>query len=117
MSNKPKTWRELNGQYPTWFRDWQKKFYKSKEWRKLREEILKDRGMISDYSHTLITGKAVVDHIIEITPSNYEDESITMGWDNLQLLSFEEHNRKTFGTLDKDDFKYDLDNRSDNLFT
>lgn len=79
--------------------------------------ILEDRGMISDYSGTLITGKAVVDHIIEITPENYQDESITLNPDNLQLLSFAEHNRKTFGDLPRDSVSnYNINKRKDSLF-
>ncbi|HGR7016223.1 TPA: HNH endonuclease, partial [Streptococcus pneumoniae] len=34
----------------------------------------------------LIHGKSIVDHIIEIDETNYQDESITLNEDNLQLL-------------------------------
>lgn len=105
-------YEERASKWPSWFREWQLEFYRSKEWQQLRKEVMKDRQMISDYSGTLITGKAVVDHIEEITPYNYDDEEITLNKDNLQLLSFEEHNTKTFssyGLQDLDDWMPDRD--------
>ncbi|QBZ05747.1 HNH endonuclease [Weissella confusa] len=56
--------------------------------------------MRSDMSGRLIKGKSIVDHIIPITPSNYLDSRITLSLDNLQLLSLEEHNKKTFNGTD-----------------
>ena len=47
--------------------------------------------------HRLITGKSIVDHIVEITPFNKDDKDITLNEDNLQLLCVECHNTKTFG--------------------
>lgn len=104
-----------DSKHPPWFREWQKKFYKSKKWQQKRKEILLDRKMISDYSGKLIISKAIVDHIIEISPDNYTDENILFGNDNLQLLSFAEHNRKTFGKLDQKE-SFDLSNRTDSIF-
>lgn len=113
--SKPRTYEERYSKHPEWFRKWQKNFYNSKEWKKLRKEILLEKKMISDYSGQLITGKAVVDHIIEISPENYTDENITMGRNNLQLLSIEEHNRKTFSDLDMRSVKEKLNTRVDHL--
>lgn len=101
--------------YPEWFRQWQTKFYNSKEWISLRDEVRLEKRMRSDHSGKLILGKSIVDHIIEITPDNYMDENITLNKNNLQLLSIEEHNRKTFAeSLDYDN-PYVTGKRTDNL--
>ncbi|EGE53902.1 HNH endonuclease signature motif containing protein [Streptococcus parauberis] len=99
--------------HPDWFRQWQIKFYNNKKvWHPLRNKIRNDRRMRCDMCGKLIKGKSIVDHIIEITPQNYMDESITLNEDNLQLLCFKCHQTKTFG--DKKNFN--LDNRSIDLF-
>lgn len=114
---RARTYKEHYGKYPEWFRTWQKRFYSSKQWRNLREQIMIDRRMISDHSGQLINGKAVLDHKIEITPDNYMDENITLNPENLQLLTFEEHNRKTFGSLKRDSVSdFNLEKRIDSLF-
>jgi len=84
--------------YPEWFRSWQMKFYKSKKWIELRDEIRDDAKMRCSECHKIIKGKSIVDHIIEITPNNYIDESITLSKDNLRLLCLNCHNTKTFAT-------------------
>lgn len=103
--------------WPAEFREWQAKFYKSREWLELAEQIRLDRNMRSDYSGSIIFGLSAVDHIIEITPDNKDDPNITLNPDNLQLLSIEEHNMKTAGTLPpiiEDEF--DFSKRKDTLF-
>ncbi|WP_253247248.1 HNH endonuclease signature motif containing protein [Weissella cibaria] len=92
--------RRSDRDYPDWFRKWQRRFYNSKEWKQLRDEVRRLKGMRSDMSGSLIKGKSIVDHIIPITPMNYLDSSITLNLDNLQLLSLEEHNQKTFNGKD-----------------
>lgn len=44
--------------------------------------------MRCDMCGRLIHSKSIVDHIIEIDETNYQDESITLNEDNLQLLCF-----------------------------
>lgn len=88
--------RFFNPKHPQWFRDWQIKFYNSKQWKELRDEIRRERQMRCDSCHRLIKGKSICDHIVEVSPSNYEDERITLNKDNLQLLCIECHNTKTF---------------------
>ena len=85
--------------HPEWFRKWQRRFYNSKEWKQLRDDVRRSKGMRSDKSGQLIKGKSIVDHIIPITPSNYLDSRITLNLDNLQLLSLDEHNKKTFSCM------------------
>ncbi|WP_243198154.1 HNH endonuclease [Weissella diestrammenae] len=102
-------------QYPEWFLKWQRDFYNSSKWRKLRNQVRTDKRMHSDMSGKLIKGKSIVDHIIPITPDNYMDDDITLNPDNLQLLSIEEHNVKTFGKKEKMIFEPN-DERKINLF-
>lgn len=94
------------------FRTWQIKFYNSKPWRTLRNRIRTTKRMRCDMCGRLIHGKSIVDHIIEIDESNYQDESITLNEDNLQLLCLECHNTKTFQSK----INLNLENRNINLF-
>lgn len=95
------------------FRAWQLKFYNSKAWRELRNEVREEKGMRCDMCGKLIRGKSIVDHIEEITPKNKDDESITLNKDNLQLLCLKCHNSKTFEYIPS----LDLEKRKDvNLF-
>lgn len=95
-----------------WFRAWQIKFYNSKPWRTLRNKIRKAKRMRCDMCGRLIHGKSIVDHIIEIDETNYQDESITLNEENCQLLCLECHNTKTFQSK----INLNLDNRNINLF-
>ena len=95
-----------------WFRTWQIKFYNSKPWRTLRNRIRTTKRMRCDMCGRLIHGKSIVDHIIEIDETNYQDESITLNEDNLQLLCLECHNVKTFQSK----INLNLENRNINLF-
>jgi len=77
------------------FRKWQQKFYNSKRWKELRNEVRAEKKMRCDKCTKLIRGKSIVDHIKEIDEQNKEDESITLSKDNLQLLCLSCHNTKT----------------------
>lgn len=68
--------------------------------------------MRCDVCGRLIHGKSIVDHIIEIDETNYQDESITLNEDNLQLLCLECHNTKTFQSK----INLNLENRNISLF-
>lgn len=85
-----------NKDKPEWFVQWQNKFYSSKVWKDKVEEIKRRDGLVSAYSHKGIKTRVIVDHIIEITPQNYQNMDIILGNDNLQLLSEEEHNYKHY---------------------
>lgn len=101
---------------PKWnkdFRAWQGKFYNSKEWKRLRNEVRIEKGMRCDMCGKIIRGKSIVDHIEEITPFNKNDTSITLNKNNLQLLCLDCHNKKTFEYIPD----FDLKKRKDvNLF-
>lgn len=102
-----------NPKHSDWFRAWQIKFYNDRKvWHPLRNKIRRDRRMRCDMCGRLIHGKSIVDHIIEIDETNYQDESITLNEDNLQLLCLECHNTKTFQSK----INLNLDNRNINLF-
>ena len=72
-------------------KEYSKWFYNSSKWRKLREYVCVSRHYIceecGEYGDQ-------VHHIIEITPKNINDPSITLNEDNLQLLCEECHNKK-----------------------
>ena len=73
-------------------KEWAKAFYNSKEWQEVRElRIGKDHGLCK------ICGKPgnEVDHIIELTPENINDEKIALNLDNLQTLCHRCHRIKT----------------------
>lgn len=84
--------------YPKWFKLWQRKFYKSKEWIALRNEVRDEAKMRCAVCHKLVKGKSIVDHIKEVSPDNYTDELVTLNKDNLRLLCLDCHNTKTFGS-------------------
>lgn len=101
-----------NPKHSDWFRTWQIKFYNSKPWITLRSRIRSTKRMRCDMCGRLIHSKSIVDHIIEIDETNYQDESITLNEDNLQLLCLECHNTKTFQSK----INLNLENRNINLF-
>ena len=101
-----------NPKHSDWFRTWQIKFYNSKLWIILRNRIRSTKRMRCDMCGRLIHSKSIVDHIIEIDETNYQDESITLNEDNLQLLCLECHNTKTFQSK----INLNLENRNINLF-
>jgi 5-methylcytosine-specific restriction endonuclease McrA len=82
--------------HPPWFREWQLKHYNSKEWIKKRNDYRESQRMRCEKCKTFITGKSIVDHIIELTTDNYLDDWIMYHDDNLQLLCLSCHNTKTF---------------------
>src|SRR5690625_4998697 len=67
--------------------------YHTQRWRKLRQAYFNSQYGICE--HCGLPGK-IVDHIEPITEKNLNDPEITFGWDNLQLLCQECHNKKTF---------------------
>ena len=76
-----------------------KAFYDSRQWQDCRRSyISKVHGLCE---HCLKEGKHVsgyiVDHVIEITPSNINDVEITLNHQNLQYLCLACHNTKHFG--------------------
>lgn len=69
------------------------RFYKSKEWKRLRLQVLQRDNYLCQ--HCLIDGKLipanVVDHVIPVK----EDWNLTLEINNLQVLCASCHNKKT----------------------
>ena len=69
-------------------KEFAKKFYKSKEWKKCREgytaeRIKADGGMCEHCKKEL---GYIVHHIEELTPFNINDPNITLNFDNLEYV-------------------------------
>lgn len=102
------------GKWPEWFRLWQQSFYHSKRWIALRDEKRIEARHRCAECGELIKGKGIVDHIEEITPDNYMDESITLNKANTRYICFECHNTKTFASSSTN---FELNQRKEvNLF-
>ncbi|MBR2775784.1 MAG: HNH endonuclease [Prevotella sp.] len=74
-------------------KDFARSFYKSKEWKALRDNIMKRDGWLCQdcLSKGKYTPAEEVHHITEITPDNINDPSITLNPDNLVSLCRECH--------------------------
>ena len=78
---------------------WAKGFYNSRLWKAKRKEIL-NRDM---YTCECGARASEVHHMIELTPGNIGDVSITLNNDLLISLCHDCHTRVTKGTVDCDD--------------
>lgn len=80
-------------------KDYSKKFYNSKQWQDCRRSYISTVHGLCE--HCLENDKHIpgyiVDHIIEINPSNINNPEITLNHENLQYLCLACHNSKTFG--------------------
>jgi 5-methylcytosine-specific restriction protein A len=70
-------------------RDFARSFYKSKAWIRCRDAYYVSQHGICQRCHG---AGLIVHHIIELTPENINDPSVTLNWDNLELLCLECHN-------------------------
>lgn len=63
-------------------------FYKSKAWKDCRADYLKSVGGLCE--RCLASGRyspgEIVHHKIHLTPENINDPSVTLNWDNLELV-------------------------------
>ncbi|SMC63457.1 AAA family ATPase [Sporomusa malonica] len=73
-----------------------KSFYASTRWIKFRAMIIAERGMKCEKCLKLITTDkdAELDHIIELTPDNVHDVSISLNPDNVRLLHHDCHDAR-----------------------
>lgn len=86
-------------------REFSKAFYQSKEWKRVREYIFnRDNGICQDcYKKGIVSIGKEVHHIIFLTADNINNQSVTLGEDNLILLCKECHHsrhNKTKSTRD-----------------
>ncbi len=75
--------------------EFSKKFYKSKEWLDLREQIILERGATCTMCGEVIVESKFIQlhHIEELSPDNINDRNITLNPDNLQVLCQVCHNK------------------------
>ena len=69
------------------------KFYKSPAWKNTSAAYAKSQGYLCElcWAKGSVTPGEIVHHKIHITPDNIDDPSITLNWDNLQLLCRKHH--------------------------
>lgn len=69
-------------------REFAARFYKSKKWQATEIAYKKSVGCLCErcLSRGRITVGEIVHHKIHITPHNIDDPSVTLAWDNLELL-------------------------------
>lgn len=69
-------------------RDFATTLYKSKRWQETREAYAKSVGYLCErcLARGLIVPGEIVHHKIHVEPWNVNDASVTLNWDNLQLL-------------------------------
>ena len=99
MKDNEDSWREYIG-VGSMARDFAKKFYNSKQWKKCREAFKESKNGLCE--RCLDNGKYVVGdevhHKVYLTPDNINNADITLNWDRLELLCATchsiEHNRK-----------------------
>ena len=63
-------------------------FYLSPAWRKCRAAYVKSVGGLCEdcLKRGIYTPGVIVHHRVHITPDNINDESVTLNWDNLELV-------------------------------
>lgn len=73
-----------------------KKFYNSKEWRKFRQGLIDERGVICERCHKVITDSSKLHghHKIELTVNNIFDFDITLNPDNVELICKDCHDKE-----------------------
>lgn len=69
-------------------KEYAKTFYSSAAWQECREAYAKSKQYLCEncLNKGLYTPGEIVHHIINITPQNIDDPSITMNFENLRLV-------------------------------
>jgi len=73
---------------------WARKFYRSREWKNTREAYICLRHGLCERCGA---GGKIVHHKVYLTPSNIWDPSVSLNFDNLELLCQDCHNREHHG--------------------
>lgn len=67
-------------------------FYRSHEWRRCRQAFAKKQIWCNRCAKRGLTVPGEqVHHVVKLTPENINDPSVTLNWDNLELLCEECH--------------------------
>lgn len=74
-------------------KEFAKGLYNSKAWQKTRDAYKKSVGGLCEicYAQGIVKAGEIVHHKIHLTPDNINDPSITLSFDNLQLVCRECH--------------------------
>lgn len=74
-------------------KDYAKSLYKSKAWQKTREAYARSVGGLCEicWKNGVLRPGEIVHHKIPITPDNINDPTITLSFDNLQLVCRDHH--------------------------
>ena len=67
---------------------WAESFYKSKTWQQCRDGYVRSVGGLCEVclAQGLYTPGVIVHHLVHLTPENIKDPTITLDWNNLQLV-------------------------------
>ena len=82
-------------------KDYAKAFYKSQAWKRTQAAYKASRGGLCERCEArgMIVPGVIVHHKTYITPDNLSDPSISLSWDNLELLCQACHNQEHHGGL------------------
>lgn len=73
-------------------KDWAASFYKSKAWQSCRAAYIDQHPLCEDcLAKGIYTPAEIVHHIVELTPDNITDPTITTSFDNLRAVCRECH--------------------------
>ncbi len=74
-------------------KDYAKSLYKSKAWQKTRDAYARSVGGLCEicWKNGVLRPGEIVHHKIHLTPENINDPSITLSFDNLQLVCRDHH--------------------------
>lgn len=69
-------------------KDYAKTFYKSQAWKDTRNAYAKSKGNLCEVclAKGIYRSGEIVHHKIHLTPENIADPSVSLNWDNLQLV-------------------------------
>jgi len=69
-------------------REFAKEFYRSKTWQRCRDDYARSKAWLCErcLSRGLYKPGEIVHHKRHLTPDNIGDPSVTLSWDNLQLV-------------------------------
>lgn len=77
-------------------RQFAERFYKSKAWQQTREAYAKSVGGLCEkcFAKGQIKSGEIVHHKTKLSPDNINDPSVTLNWDNLELLCRDCHGKE-----------------------
>ncbi len=69
-------------------KEWARAFYKSQAWKRCRASYAASVGGLCErcLARGMYTPGVIVHHKVHLTPDNIGDPSVTLNWDNLELV-------------------------------